>query len=312
MRPLNLYLAGNVSSELAKKLTQIGIRNRLVSYAYPKDLQFWIENTESVPGNIMLDSGAFSAWNRGINIDIFDYIHYIEKAQNLLAKKSPMKKLYVVNLDVIPGKQGIGKMVTEEQRKYSAEQGLRNLDILLKEGINPIHVFHQGENLTYLHEICRKVDYVGISPANDMSTISKKNWMWYIFEYLYENNLKVDTHGFAVSSVDILKRLPWASCDAASWIISAGVGNIFIPHGGFQNPDFTKPSIVYSISNRCDTTKLTKNIKRILETSGFSIEDMQEQNFVRYQINAMYILELQKWLNKYKEHREFIIHPKLL
>jgi len=95
----------------------------------------------------MLDSGAYSAWNRDETIDIDEYIAFIKKHRKLVDT--------YVNLDVIPGKYGRPR--TQQEVEASAKLSYENLQYMKSKGLSPIPVFHQGERFHWLERgvLCR-------------------------------------------------------------------------------------------------------------------------------------------------------------
>ena len=312
MKPIKLYFAaawaGGGKGEV--NLIKAGIKNKLVSYVYPTQLTGWVENLpEDQEGDVMVDSGAFSVWNKGSVIDLDAYIEYAHTAIDSMSK-FPNQKVHIVNLDVIPGVAGqthslnknFSKKEHSEVIEIAAKQGFENMKQMISSGIKPIHVFHQGEKWAWLDRMLAHVDYIGISPANDLDTNARNSWMRTVFEYLEKNNAKVRTHGFAVTNRETLLHLPWTSCDAASWRLSAGMGNIYYPQGGFANADYARPVMVYSVSatKTAEGVKhLTSYLLRILKEDGYTLEDLQDWK-TRTRVNIRYFLELEKWLNKEK------------
>ena len=326
MKPIKIYFAaawaGGGQGE--RILVAEGIRNKLCSYVYPSQLSGWFEAIKEVPvqfrGSLIVDSGAFSAWNRGQEINLDDYIQYSHRAITEASKLG--EEIRIVNLDVIPGKVGQTKTLTRnfsnanntEIIENAAKKGYENLCKMLKDGIRPIHVFHQGENLKWLDRMIEKTDYIGISPANDMAILSRRNWIESVFDYLYKNNIDIKTHGFAVHSREILINYPWTSCDAASWRLSAGMGNIYFPVGGYKNPDFSKKAFSLNISEKKTargTRGMTNKIIEILEESGFSYQELQSWQ-VRTRLNIRYFLALEKWINKKRAKKEYKPRKKML
>jgi len=314
MRSINLYFAGSNYPSSPK------IKNRLVSYMYPEQFLKWVDLTKNNRGKILLDSGAFSAWNKGDKINIDDYIAYIHSCQKIC--DSSNKELFVVNLDVIPGKVGetselnrISNKKGHAIKEGAAEQGLENMKILLSNGIKPIHVFHQGEDLKWLDKMVEYIDYVGISPANDVSNKEKLKWIELVFNYLYSNGMeKIKTHGFAVFGYDVIRKFPWESCDASSPIKLAAWGKIFYPIGGLSNPDFSKQFMILRVSKKREAEglgDLRPGIIELFKKDGYSVEDLQDRS-VRASINMRCILAYQRWVNKWKENHEYSVSKSLL
>lgn len=313
MKPIKLYFAGAWAGSCKQEEVDLGIQNKLVSYLYPQQLESWLTVSGNQPGNIMVDSGAFSAWSKGKVIDLEEYVAYAHEA--IRQGESQNKNVYIVNLDVIPGKPGSSaglnknrKNENKELVEKAAKQGYRNLVKMLKKGIKPIHVFHQGEDWYWLNKMVERTDYIGISPANDLSVKDRKSWIWSVFNYMHRRNIDVDTHGFAVWMPSILREFPWTSCDAITWRVVAGWGGIYYPQGGgFTNPDYSKPPRIMHVSwkkNAQGIGILTSGILKQLERDGYTYEMLQNWE-TRARINVRYFLGLEQWINEQKRKTEF-------
>lgn len=323
MQSIHIYFASSWVKGVLPPPSQIGVTNKLVSYIYPEQLQEWFDVTNGDPGNMMLDSGAFSAWNKGYSIQLSEYIAYAKDA--IEKAKDHNKELRVVNLDVIPGQVGQTKRLNQAignrnqllQNKAiieaAAQEGYYNLRKMKKEGITPIHVFHQGENFKWLDKMLDLTDYIGISPANDMALTSKKEWIHSVFEYLYKKNANPSTHGFAVLIPELMKSLPWTSCDAASWKLMAAWGTIIYPSRGYQFK-FTGEHSTIAISEK----RVSKGIKgltpaflSLLEKDGYSFEDLQHWG-KRAELNAKFYVTMENWLNEQKQKLQYKPYISLL
>lgn len=180
---------------------------------------------------IIIDSGAFSAWNRGAEIDIEAYAKFCHR----IRERWNFKELYAVNLDVIPGKkgEGLGKDLALWPKviRESAEGGSRNAAFLRSEGLDIIEVFHQGEEEEFLHRMISNSEhpYIGVSPANDVSPQGRAVWLDQAFNTIRKDyGDRVRTHGFGVTGIDLMWAYPWTSVDSASYKINAGYGGIVI------------------------------------------------------------------------------------
>ena len=173
------------------------------------------------PKNFILDSGAFSVWANGSTIDIDDYVRFCKELKEVLPKEI---NLTIVNLDVLPGK--FGERPTDMERDESASRGWDNMLKLESLGLKVIHVFHQHEDFSWLEKLKKHSDYIGISPANDVSMIEKHNWLNQVFSNLKVNETKIKTHGFAVTSHTQLYKYPFYSVDSSSWVAPARFGRI--------------------------------------------------------------------------------------
>lgn len=186
---------------------------------------------------LIMDSGAFSAWSKGKNIDFEKYIEYLHLYEDQID--------LIVNLDVIPASPGV-KKIPKEVIENSARKGFRNYRRLIREGFSKekvIHVFHQNEDFKWLQLMVEKIPYIGLSPANDRTTKEKIRWLDNCMKYVLDSDgfPKVKFHGFAVTSHELMRRYPWYSVDSSSWCIQAGLGDIYVPPLTKNGWDFSVP-----------------------------------------------------------------------
>tara|TARA_R110001632_G_scaffold83288_2_gene184433 strand:+ start:4384 stop:5208 length:825 start_codon:yes stop_codon:yes gene_type:complete len=170
---------------------------------------------------ILIDSGAFSAWNRGLVINIDHYVQFIEKVKKI----KTTHEIYFINLDVIPHKKGT--IPTPEQIDRACKKGIENYFYIKDKGHSTIHTFHQFESFDFLRfivEHCNDLNYIGISPANDQSVESRNEWLKTIY-----NELKTDvrTHVLGLTAKDSLEKFPCYSADSSSWINVGRFGELF-------------------------------------------------------------------------------------
>jgi len=232
-----------------KMLEDENVTNILTSYAFIKDPEKMIKLWGDFrPKNLILDSGAFSVWSKGDTVDIDKYADFCLGVRKILPEGI---SLYVTNLDVLPGKFGVRP--TDFEREDSAQRGFDNMLYLESKGLKVIHVFHQHEDMKWLDKIRNHTDYMGISPANDVSMKEKLYWLNDVFSIIKDT---IKTHGFAVTSHEQLYRYPFYSVDSSSWTAPARFGRIPI----FLD-DFTMKSIEYK--DREDVLKYWDYLKDI-------------------------------------------------
>lgn len=216
---MRVFFATSPSDIYFKLLEEEQVENVLVSYAFVKDSRKLIDLMDTYhPKNLILDSGAFSVWSKGDTVNIELYALFCENVKRLLPSDI---NLYVVNLDVLPGK--FGQRPTQEQHEQSAAQGWENMLLLESKGLKVIHVFHQHEDYKWLEKMRAHSDYIGISPANDCSMKEKMYWLNEVFGIIKDT---IKTHGFAVTSHEQLYRYPFYSVDSSSWTAPARFGRI--------------------------------------------------------------------------------------
>ncbi len=167
--------------------------------------------------NLMLDSGAFSAWTQGKSIDLNVYCNYIERNQNWIGE--------YVALDVINPKD------TAEAAKASFE----NLITMRKRGLRPIPVFHVGESFDWLNRMLDLgCDYIGLSATSLTARGNIDPWYRDAWSRLIEQDglPVIKAHAFGEARMAPLSLFPWKSADSTSWIHESQIsGKLMLPGG---------------------------------------------------------------------------------
>lgn len=185
------------------------VENILHSFAYKEGFYRAMDKFKPTGKTIIIDSGAFSAWNMGKEIKIDEYIDFCKD----LMSKHPNNTWHIVNLDVIPGKPGV--VPTQSEINYSAQRGWENYLYMKSKGLDVMHIFHQHEDFKWLRKLIKTSDYIGISPDNSQSVDSRAKWLKKVYSIVKD---KVKTHGFAYTSPTFLKVAPFYSADSSSWL----------------------------------------------------------------------------------------------
>jgi len=167
----------------------------------------------------ILDSGAFTAFNKGTKIDIDEYIEFVRLHSDLFD--------YCISLDVIG----------------NAKDSYHNWKYIQSKGVNVIPVFHLGTDEKWLLRYLKQTDYIGIGAIAKLNTNQRVMGLTRIWkDYLIDSNqkAKVKVHGLGLTSIGIVLRYPWYSLDSASCIKNAGFGSIFLPSitKGKDNPNY--------------------------------------------------------------------------
>jgi hypothetical protein len=243
---------------------------------------------------ILLDSGAFSAWNKKLEVDFQAYIDFALQYHDVVEG--------IVVLDSIPGSFGETRLTPAQVRK-SAEKSWKNFQIMLEAGIDReklIPVFHQNEEDEFLQMMIDEAPYFGLSPANDRSTVEKMKWLDRCMRLATDEKgmPRNKWHGFAVTAVRLMLRYPWYSVDSASWRISAAYGKILV----VLKAD---PLIVgfYDISSKVTykeghVDQFSPRVKKLfqdhVESKGFCYQKLRDDAIYRSLWNATSYFDLQQ------------------
>lgn len=180
-------------------LKACGVKNYLMSFAV--DAKGWKRFDE--PGNLqIIDSGAFSAWQKGITIDREEYKNFcLTLPQNYI----------FINLDKIP-KTGADKKEVEQ----CCEEGYENY-LYLKQYIeNIMPVFHYQDDEKWLKRYAedKTLKILGVSPANDTHGTVKREFLRQTYRII---GTGVKTHLLGYSEFWGLCKFPAYSVDSISW-----------------------------------------------------------------------------------------------
>jgi len=246
----NVELPDGTITSAREVKKQLGYPQLLAWLNEKKELLEWVEEIRkdpSCPCKLVVDSSAYSAWTRGIKIDIDEYIEFINSIEDAV--------YWFAELDKIPGE--FGKPKTQEQLLEAPEYSWKNYLYMIERVNCPkkiLPVFHMGEDFKYLRNMLEYrfsdgsfIEYIGISPSNDAAVSEKAKWYEITWKFIYEvcNNLGREiplTHNFGMTTVQLMEQYPSMSSDSTSWIRSASFGNLNIVING-------KVKTVY-VSNR--------------------------------------------------------------
>lgn len=183
------------------------------------------ENTS----DLMIDSGAYSAWSKNKLFDIDEYIHFL--SDNDILKYA----FWAAEADKIPGSFGVDP--TKEEILNAPKESWNNYLYMIERVKYPkkiIPIFHQGEDLFFLKQMLsykfpdgEHIPYIGISPRNDVNVSSKIKWYEIVWKVIEDSdNKNVLTHNFGMTTLSVIEQYPSFSSDSTSWLRSGVFGNI--------------------------------------------------------------------------------------
>lgn len=260
--------------------------------AYVRYLDLWMKaaleqgNTQQ---EIMLDSGAFTAWSKGEQVHIVSLIKIYRKFIRQYEKNT--SAIWLINLDRIPGAKG--REPTQQELRDAVVESDHNFDLLTREfGARVLPVFHQGETGTRLNEVAGQSDYICISPRNDLPERLRVQW-----SRMSHAQIKNRTHGLATTGMSMATTVPWHSTDSAAWNIRPALGLVFFNYGAGRmasipisqdSPSRYEPNRHYDSMNPARQKWLRERI----EARGFTVEQLRTEMRARA---AFSMLELIEW-----------------
>jgi len=261
-------------------------------------------------GKLFIDSGAHSAHTKGVELDLNEYIGFVNDNID--------KMTVYVQVDKIPGQYLKPKTQKDwlEAPKLSWENYL-----MMKEKsadwTKLIPVFHMGEDYKWLENLCNykfsdgsQIPYIGLSPRGDVSLKDKYDFCYKCFSVIKKSsNPNVKTHAFGATSLSMLERLPFTSADSTTWVLVSAFGQVWIPTGitGDSVDDTVGVKLGVSKENISHKTatwtyweqkpEVKKKLDDYFESIGTNIEKLSESHNERAIASAKFC---QTWAKNYE------------
>lgn len=180
----------------------------LVSYFYYKN--FAAIRNKCTFRDYVLDSGAFSAFNTGKQIDLQQYIDFCGK---MLAEDRKLTEVF--SLDVIG----------------DAAASARNCEEMHRQGVPAIPTFHYGSDFSILEDLCNRYPKVALGGMVGKPLRSKvliDRFVGQCFARVWPKKL----HGFGLASEELWNRYPFHSTDATTWVLRPSAYGTWRSYGG--------------------------------------------------------------------------------
>lgn len=294
----NLYFAGSLNKVFEEDLKDKGA-HRLASQLLDKAvIEGWMEGRDAgrCKGHLLIDSGAFSAHTRDAEVDVDAYIDFLNRIDPYVH--------VCAQVDKIPGK--FRKPKTRQELEEAPELSWQNYLYMrpkLKSPEKLLPIFHQGEDYKWLHNILEwrdpetgdKVEYMGISPANDQPVKEKIKFIEKCFNIIKKSsNSDIKTHAFGMTSLYVLEMYPFTSADSTSWLLNGANGSIMTKYGSVLLSE-------KSLNNPQHIRKMPKaaqqEIQQYVESKGYDIERLSKEYTDRIRFNIDHLLD---WARNYK------------
>ena len=258
--------------------------------------QLWLDYTKEHPGTkVFVDSGAFSAWSKGRKIDVDEYIDYINTNTNELT--------LFASVDNIPGE--LTRTPTLKEKQQSPILSWENYMYMrerVKEKDKLLPVFHIGEDLKYLNNMCniildgKHIPYIALGGTVGIRDSKiKENWYKQCFRVIKDSkNPNVKVHAFGMTSLKILENFPFTSADSTSWLMVANNGNLRTRFGVVcvSNGASDRPNHISKLSKHKQ-----QQIADEIAQYGITLEECSEDYKKRSVFN---INHLQDWADNYE------------
>jgi hypothetical protein len=225
-----IYFAGvDGHKTLLYHAVRYGARHLMLSYHYRDDYSAkQMRRFRELGLHLFLDSGAFSAWKSGAEINIDDYIRYIK--ENQFGK-------YIV-LDVVG----------------DPEQTAYNQQYMESQGLLPVPVYHMQSDISELHKLIDKgYQYICLGGTVGSHRATREAFFDKCFDEVKGKDIYF--HGLGVTDPQIMLKYKWASVDSTTWLIGAKFGE-------HLQKDFTRVKLGKEVSRE---DKVRLNVETMID-----------------------------------------------
>lgn len=169
---------------------------------------------------LFIDSGAFTAYTKGIEIDLNEYIDYCHKNADIIEHISVLDR------------------IDFDSPATAIKETYRNLVEMERQGLKDVvPTYHIGEPEEVLDFYVKNYKYISIGGMVGVSlkrTMFALDRIWHLYLTDDDGFPKVNVHGFGITSLPAMLRYPWYSVDSSTWVQWSAAGMILLPERGIQ------------------------------------------------------------------------------
>lgn len=300
----DLYFAAGSSGSAEEEFNALGC-NRLFSWIEKSNIKRWSKINTNPECKLFIDSGAYSAYTKGIEIDLDEYIQFLNDNDDRIT--------VCADLDTITLQPRTHQDFI--QADINSQHTWDNYLYMIKRVKSPhkiLPVFHQWEKWKWLHNMLEYVDesgnhvpYIGLSPKLDSSE-DKCIFLKECFNIIKNSsNPNVKTHAFGMTTLSVLERFPLTSADSTTWVLVAAYGGIITDAGVVLVSSVQKgnPKHLLNLPEQAKDLVLKHLTKYNVE-----LEEVMEDYKARCLVNIRY---LKDWADNYKYRPQVVSKKKL-
>lgn len=299
------YFLGGASGIRAHLVPDVAafIPYRLLSMhrAFKTNTKTWCavsHHKKSAMKEVMLDSGAFTAFMKGHKVTLDELIPAYDEVIRLI---NPKIQLWFINLDVIPG--AMGRIAEKKEVEDALDEGDRNFKVLKKKyGDRVLPVYHQMEGISRLKEILKMNQYVALGFRQDFAEQDRIKYAEEVLREIRKSSPSSIVHGLATTGYKMLARASFDTVDSASWLYSAAMGGILVhdERGKLMDLPISNESPARRIPRghfNSMTPQEQAHIVAKIEESGAKLEQVQSDLSYRILVNAH---QMEVWMSNFK------------
>lgn len=275
---MDLYIAGLYASHFEVcgtlfqrcpphgKALRLDIKNSLESYHYIKSGRY-CEKIRKDGIRVFLDSGAFSAFSLGVEVDIEAYADFVRENKDIIKMASV--------LDAIGDPVGT----------FNNQKTLERL------GAEVLPCFHYGEPWDLCDYYARNYEYMTVGGMVPIPNNKLEYWLDELWSKVLTDKdgfARTKVHGFGLTSRKLMDKYPWFSVDSSSWVQAAANGSIVLPEIPSAIPVSDRSPMKHKFSGHIDSFNQYSRdyIESLLHHYGCTLEEVQTNYIMRWALNA--------------------------
>ena len=233
-------------------------------------------------GVTFIDSGAFSAMTQGAEINVDDYINFLNEYDEGVE--------ICCQWDTIP--VGVEPEVASQQtwdNYWYMRERLKSPEKLL-------YVFHEGEDYKWLEKALQhdEITYIALGGVAKKPFKIRDKFFETCFEIISKVKPTVKTHAFGMTNLEILENYPFESADSTTWLMAAINGELCTKYGRIC----VSQQVQHKPSHYNKLPQLVQQqINEQCVLYGTSIEQCMEDQDSRQLYNINYFKD---WADNYK------------
>ena len=289
----NIHLTGSTMEKFTpiEKQHRLECKNLLESYHYVHK-QTAVDKMREDGAKIFLDSGAFSAWTKGVTIDMEKYCGYIKENSDIIRVEGDMVMASVLD------------SIGDDLGTFQNQKRMEDL------GVRPLPCFHYGEDPRYLEYYIANYSYITIGGMVAQSTKSLTIWLDDIWEkYMIDGagHPKTKVHAFGVTTPYLMRRYPWFSVDSSTWVQWASNGTVMINEKSMPISEHSTCRKMEGQHFYTFTQPQQDAIRKIIESFGNTPERLSTEYVARWIYNIKQYNDL--GISTFPEYKDSIFIP---
>lgn len=284
-----MYFAGSQGEEFDITMLDMGCARLFSQLNDRKQIARHLDLLKNRDNKIFIDSGAYTAFNSGKEVDLDSYISYINEIGEHIT--------CFANLDVIPKGSDAASI------RVGCEEGYKNFLYIqehCKYGYKCNAVYHRKDPVEYLYKY---IDFYKSHPdlkyiaLGGMATTNSDDALRFGHKYcdiLKKHLPDVNIHLFGCTRLNHIEHINCDSTDSTTWIKASIYGTVITPWGRLNISD-RRSDEKCSVHNFDEKSKQV--VYKFIEGLGFTIDEIRNDPVKRIQYNVKYLIE---WCKQYK------------